>query len=472
MKRKRKTSAATQTSRTRKRRHTPQNPIVTERVAAAQPDQLISFAVLCRPRSGATLAEFTRVLSLKTIRELQPDEETVRQVKKQLWQLGFEVFDLPGPVVSGRSRVDRFTEVFQVQIVARTTETRVPESREVLRETTLELADGDAVLAPPALPNALMVTVSVKPTLTTPRVPAEFPGRNLHLPGDIAQLMGAAAVHRNPLPNGDRATGSGVTVAVIDSGFAEHPYYAEHGYRIMRIAASDQVNPSQDGGKHGTVMLAGVLACAPDVQVLAMKYNDALLGIKEAVYHSSAPKIVSISWGFPIAANRKQLPTIPINLVVYAAEILTMIADGITFVAAAGNLGQRNFPAMMPEVIAVGGIELDDDDTLMAHVGSSSFTTKIYPGRNVPDICGLAGEAVLPTVTSAGGFIWTARAGYTSLATAQVAGVAALLLQKKPALLPVDVRDRLVGTATAIAVNDPATGAGLVNAFDAWSTLN
>ena len=425
-----------------------------------------------------------RNLSLKTIRAYQPEAETVARVKKQLWSMGFEVFDLPGPVVCGQGRVARFTEVFNVEIVARTTTTHIAGIRERLTEKALELAEGDAVIAPPAVPDALMITLSVNPTLTTPRVPPELPGRNLHLPGDIAQLTGAAAVHRQPLPSGDRATGSGITVAVIDSGFAEHPFFEEHGYRITRVAASDQVNPSQDAGKHGTLMLAGLLACAPDVQVLAVKYNNALLAIKEAVVHSSAPRIVSLSWGFPVAASRKQLPTIPNNLVTYATEILALILDGITFVAAAGNLGNRNFPAMMPEVIAVGGVTLDEDDTLLAHDGSSSFTTKIYPGRSVPDVCGIAGEAVLPRPTSAGGFEWVARAGYTSLATAQVAGVAALLLQKKPAMTPQDIRSRLMGTTrdveygtsatkqTAGVGDDPATGAGLVNALNAWTSTN
>ena len=440
----------------------------------------MSFSVLCTPRSGATLEELQRNLSLKTIRAYQPEEETVWRVKKQLWGLGFEVFDLPGPVVCGHGRVARFTEVFNVEIVARTTVTQIAGERKPLAERALELAEGDAVIAPPAVPDALMITLSVNPTLMTPRVPPALAGRNLHLPGDIAQLTGAAAVHRQ-LFNGDRATGGGISVAVIDSGFAEHPYFEDHGYRIRRMAASDQVNPSQDSGKHGTLMLAGLLACAPDVEVLAVKYNNALVAIKEAVGHSSAPRIVSLSWGFPVAASRKQLPTIPINLVTYATEILTMIADGITFVAAAGNLGNRNFPAMMPEVIAVGGVTVDEDDTLLAHDGSSSFTTKIYPGRSVPDICGLAGEAVLPRPTSAGGFEWIARAGYTSLATAQVAGVAALLLQKKPDMTPQDIRSRLIGTARDVEYGtsatkqaagtggDPATGAGLVNALEAWT---
>jgi subtilisin family serine protease len=328
-----------------------------------------------------------------------------------------------------------------------------------------------------------MITLAVKPTLAAPSLPPEFTGRNLRLPGDIAQLTYASAAHRQRLPSGDRATGSGVTVAVIDSGFEEHPYFAEHGYRITRVAASDQSNPSQDDGPHGTLMLAGLFACAPDVDALAVKYQDALVAIKEAVLHISAPRILSLSWGFPIAASRTQLPTVPVDLVVYQTELLTMILNGITVIAAAGNLGNRNFPAMMPEVISVGGVTVDEDDTLMAHDGSSSFTTKIFPGRRVPDICGIAGEAVLPTRDPAGGAGWIAEAGFTSMATAQVAGVAALLLQKKPTLTPQDIRSRLTGTArdvrygtnatsnTATKGADLATGAGLVNALCAWTSV-
>ena len=74
--------------------------------------------------------------------------------------------------------------------------------------------------------------------------------------------------------------------------------------------------------------------------------------------------------------------------------------------------------------------------------------------------------------------------GGTSLATCQVAGIVALLLQKDATLTPQDIRDRLMGTATditsgisatgdAAAVGvDLASGAGLVNALAAWNSLS
>jgi subtilisin family serine protease len=64
-----------------------------------------------------------------------------------------------------------------------------------------------------------------------------------------------------------------------------------------------------------------------------------------------------------------------------------------------------------------------------------------------------------------------------------VAGVAALLIQKNPALSPQDVRDALVDHASdiyagtsasgdqAVMGPDDATGGGLVNALDSWNNV-
>ena len=101
---------------------------------------------------------------------------------------------------------------------------------------------------------------------------------------------------------------------------------------------------------------------------------------------------------------------------------------------------------------------------------SSSFVSAISPGRIVPDLCGLAEAIVTPVPGPA---YWDSGAG-TSLATPQVAGVAALLIQKSPQLTPQQVHDALCAGATPVPPGpppSPATGAGLVNAFRSWTSV-
>jgi hypothetical protein len=107
--------------------------------------------------------------------------------------------------------------------------------------------------------------------------------------------------------------------------------------------------------------------------------------------------------------------------------------------------------------------------------------------RQVPDVCGVASEIDLP-MPPVGGSPERMQCmdGGTSCATAQVAGVAALLLQKNSSLTPSDVKAHLVtGAETAAAgtgfasyqkgpgyragsAQSVATGTALVHALDSW----
>lgn len=454
-----------------------------DHVVDADPDDPVSFTVVCAPANGATLGEMRRRLSVRTVREFKPDEATRLRIVIELKQFGFEVFAGHGPVITARGTVKRFTEAFGGTFEKVIHERRIPGTPRVQTETSIRLRRGSEPPSPKALTGALLITVSVKPTLATPLIPPTVAGFNLRVPGDIALLTRASATHRRSTPSGDRATGGGITVAVIDTGFAEHPYYSGHDYRITRLSAADvTAPPTDDPVQHGTCMLAGLFACAPDVHALAIKFGeDPVVALHDAMNYGGV-NVISLSWGYDLYGETKlesgDLDLFPMQLVLVEA-----IASGITVVAAAGN-GAFNFPAMMPEVIAVGGVAANTDDSLVVWAGASSFRSAIFKGRDVPDLCGLAPDTLVPFESPAAGPDWQTMLGGTSLATCQVAGVAALLLQKVPGLTPLDVRIRLMGTAVDItsgtsATGDKATtgpdlasGAGMVDALAAWNSLS
>jgi subtilisin family serine protease len=146
---------------------------------------------------------------------------------------------------------------------------------------------------------------------------------------------------------------------------------------------------------------------------------------------------------------------------------------------------------------------IGDDFQLEASNYASSFDSQIYPGRHVPDVCGLVGMQprgiyiMLPVEPNdsidsglAGGNFpnrdetapddgWAVISG-TSAASPQIAGVCALLKQVQPGLSPALVKAILRASARDVTAgqsnngqpagegHDGATGAGLVDAHVAY----
>ncbi len=164
----------------------------------------------------------------------------------------------------------------------------------------------------------------------------------------------------------------------------------------------------------------------------------------------------------------------------------------------AGN-GHLAFPASIPDVLAIGGATVEQTGKLKASSYASSFRSQLYPGREVPDVCGIVGEYAsnrplkghimlpvpneselegenMPGNQSKKG--WGIFSG-TSASAPQTAGIVALLLQINPNLTPNQIKSILSDTATDITRGttasgdtahigyDNATGAGFINTFEA-----
>jgi subtilisin family serine protease len=312
----------------------------------------------------------------------------------------------------------------------------------------------------------------------------------------------------------ERNQGEGVRVAMIDTGFDHsHPWFTRNNFTSSVVLAASATNRDTDPGSHGTGESANVFAVAPKVTFIGVKLGDdadpyggasILEGFQEALKHN--PHIITVSMCYDLrdVDGRSELRELPNGLKPLEAEIQAAIAAGIVVVFSSGN-GHYAFPASMPEVLSVGGTYVAEDGSMRASDYASAFTSQIYSGRHVPDVCGLVGMLpygdyiMLPVPPgfeidtgnaqhdgTKPGDGWAVFSG-TSASAPQIAGVCALLLQKNPRLTPAAVKALLTRTAvdvregSANPASDPegvgikagpgidgATGAGLVDAFAAW----
>jgi subtilisin family serine protease len=132
---------------------------------------------------------------------------------------------------------------------------------------------------------------------------------------------------------------------------------------------------------------------------------------------------------------------------------------GAILIAAAGNAGPKSpplYPAADPNVIAVTAT--DADDHLFAMANHGSYIAAAAPGVDV-----------LVPVPGGG---YQVSSG-TSYAAAYVSGVAALILERRPKLLPEAARRILLSTAKDLGPKgrDDQFGAGLVDAYQAIMSL-
>jgi subtilisin family serine protease len=315
-------------------------------------------------------------LSMDTLERSSPEEGTLFDVSKRLQEHGFTVFvDDASSSVSAQGPADLFEKTFQTRLRKRGRTLKA-----ATREHSFEFIDTVKDAPEPStvnVPGSLFVSIQRPPIFFASPLPPPVRYFHLRVPGDVAMLTQASATHRRTLPiGGASATGRGVRVAMLDTGFNVQPYFAMHGYRLNPIAAADATPPANlDANGHGTGEVANIFACAPDAQVFGVKMGgNTVLSFDKAM--SIAPKVISCSWGFHLPG----VTTLPPALVPLRLRIMSVVASGVTVVFSAGN-GHVGFPGMMPEVISVGGVFADQNANLRASNYASSFTSLIFPCR-------------------------------------------------------------------------------------------
>jgi serine protease AprX len=282
--------------------------------------------------------------------------------------------------------------------------------------------------------------------------------------------------------------GSGVTVAILDTGISPVPDLAG---RISAAADFTSEGDGLDRYGHGT-HLAGIIASngtssgswtgvAPKAQLVSVKVAGADGSTDVSVV------IAGLQW---IVANRSQFNIKILNLSfgtdsnqAYAIDPLDYAVEqvwfsGIFVVVAAGNGGPSaatiNKPADDPFVVSVGAADVkgstDRSDDVVAPFSSLGPTQDAVskPDVAAPGISIVSNRIVGSTVDlnhplAAVDQNYMKGTG-TSQATAVVSGVAALMYQARPSMTPNVAKATLMGSAGDALASQVGGGAGVVQA--------
>jgi len=316
-----------------------------------------------------------------------------------------------------------------------------------------------------------------------------------NLANTYVRSIGADRLWKEP---GMCLNGSGITVAVVDSGI--HP----HRDLRQRILSSTQYNtytvgmPDRFG--HGT-HIAGIIGgngvassgmyvgVAPAVNLVSVKVSDDTRGAL------TSDVVAGLQW---IYENRQSYDIRLVNLSLNstllesyhtspldaALEILWF--NGIVVVVSVGNNGTNGIypPANDPFLITVGAIDetgtpIPDDDVLATFsaygetVDGFKKPELVAPGKNIVSLLSSKKSSLardhpenLVTNCPKGRCPYFMMSG-TSMSSAVTAGAIALLLQHEPWLKPDQVKYRLISTARPFASGN---GAGSLDLYSAVFT--
>lgn len=291
--------------------------------------------------------------------------------------------------------------------------------------------------------------------------------------------------------------GTGLGVAIIDSGVADHPdlHNAAGASRVVysqSFVAGDSSTADRYGhGTHVAGLIGGTGASsgpahgypvtfagvAPNVNIINLRVLDqngsgtdsqVIAAIQQAIALKSTYniRVISMSLGRPVFES---YTLDPVDQAVEAAW-----QAGIVVVVAAGNNGRDNsmgthgfatigVPGNDPAVITVGATRTKDtatrvDDAIASYSSKGPTLVDhlvkpdlVAPGNRLVSL--RAAGSTLDTnypqfkVAPASGWAKYFRLSGTSMATPVVSGAVALMLQQNPALTPDQVKARLMKTA-------------------------
>jgi subtilisin family serine protease len=226
----------------------------------------------------------------------------------------------------------------------------------------------------------------------------------------------------------------GVVIAIVDSGVdPTHPAFA--GKLVPGANTRDSMDGTADSHGHGTEVAgvaaararegSGVSGVAPNAKIMPMRVTD------RSGRAQSAGIAQAITWAAEHGAR-------VINLSLEGVTRSSVVRDaaaqawrrGVLVVAPAGNCGCVEPTAPTPYILTVAAT--DRNDRIAASSSTGAFVDLAAPGVDIPTTARYGLQ-----ITDSG----------TSLSSAVVAGVAALMFAANPQLTPATVADLLARTA-------------------------
>ncbi len=274
----------------------------------------------------------------------------------------------------------------------------------------------------------------------------------------------------------DISSGSGVIVAVIDTGITQGSDLASTCFVSGYDFVNNDNDPIDDSG-HGT-HVAGTVAQSTNngTGAAGVAFNSCLMSVKVLDKKSSgtyADVAEGIRWA---ADNGAQVINLSLGgssaSLIMEEAVAYAFNKGVTVVAAAGNDNSStvSYPAAYDDyVIAVGATRYDETLSYYSNYGASLDLVAPGGDLNVDQNGDGYGDGVLQQTFEQRGrrLSW----GYyffqgTSMAAPHIAGVAALVLANGNATTPNEVRSALQESADDLGETgfDETYGWGLVNA--------
>jgi hypothetical protein len=320
----------------------------------------------------------------------------------------------------------------------------IPNGRSVRSVTTELSADHGIGFAQPNYVYALQQQATAGAAVLTPQDEADssqYALAKLHLP------------EAHGLAKGDK-----VLVAVIDSGIdTAHPELAG-----VVAGQFDALSSTEGPHPHGTA-IAGIIAAharligaAPAVHILAVRaFGASASGTEGTTFNI----LKGLDWATGQGARIVNMSFAGPSDPLLGRGMANARQKGAILVAAAGNAGPKSpplYPAADPNVIAVTAT--DANDQIFAEANHGSYIAVSAPGVDI--------------LVAAPGGAYQVASG-TSFAAAYVSGVIALILERRPKLLPDAARRIVLETAKDLGPKgrDDEFGAGLVDAYQAILSL-
>jgi subtilisin family serine protease len=373
---------------------------------------------------------------------------------------------------------------------------------------TSRLSAVDSVLAD--VPQGSLMPLAGAPDIAavTPDAPLHLLSTQYNPATDVGSLYTVANMDGAHAYWSAGYTGSGVDVAIIDSGVAPVDGLSSDGkvFNGPDLSSESSVAAlrSVDTFGHGT-HVAGIIAgrdaavtavsttdtthflgIAPDARIVSLKVADALgrtdmsrvlTAIDWVVRHRDADglniRVLNLSFG----TDPNQSYTL--DPLAYAAE--QAWHHGIAVVVSAGNGGNQTKsltdPAIDPYVIAVGAADTNSTTEVSNH-SAASFTSRgsdqrtpdlAAPGVHIASL--RVPDSFIDHQFGSTGLLGSRffRGTGTSQSTAIVSGAAALVISQRPTISPDELKALLTGSASSIHGATNFVGAGELNLAGALS---